>query len=367
MSSSYSVQKILNIFGADINRNTLIKAELQGQIPVPQRQETGAIKRRAWTIMDLPKIGERYGFLKKPESPLCLTFFTTKGGVLKTTLALNFCRLCALHNMKVVVVGLDLQGDISGTLGFNNDLEEAENMEAAISRLSSTRGLYDLKQAEIDLLDLIQPTDIPTLFYIPETPELVQLEQAISLSNRREYWLKEQVVDKLKAHFDLVIIDCSPNWNRLVTNALVASDVLISPLECKINNFRNFTVFRSFLNDFKSELKLNFESIFIPTRFTSTRKLSSEIKNWYLANVQGCMHASVRESAQGEDATALKLSLPEFAPTSLVADEMREILLEAWARILPLGKKHSVHAHPAPLHPSIAFKSVDTNLQKEAR
>ncbi len=337
----YSVQKILNIFGSDINRNTIIKAELQGQIPTPLRQKTGAIKRRAWTIEDLPKIGERYGFLKNFIEPYCLSFFATKGGVLKTTLALNTARICALHNIKTVVIGLDLQGDMTGALGSNNDIEEAENMESAIHRMSTIRGLCDYKNEDVTLDSLLQPTDIPTLWYIPETPELVQLEQIISLSNRREYWLKENVVEKLKNQFDLVILDCSPNWNRLVTNALVACDSLISPLECKINNFRNFTFFRSFLNDFKKELNLNFETIFVPTRFTSTRKLSVEIKNWYRSNVPGCTHGSIRESAHGEEATAMKLSLPEYAPTSLVADEMRELFLEIWSRLPSVNKRET--------------------------
>ena len=184
------------------------------------------------------------------------------------------------------------------------------------------------------LLDLALPTDIPTLFYIPENPELVQLEQAISLRNNRDQWLKEHVIQPLHEHFDLVVLDCSPNWNRLVTNALVACDVLVSPLECKINNFRNFSVFRPFLEDFRRDLKLTFEQIFVPTRFTSTRKLSAEIRSWYLANVPECIHGVIRESVYGEEATATRLSIPEYSPTSVAGDEMREVLLLIWNRTL---------------------------------
>ena len=72
-----------------------------------------------------------------------------------------------------------------------------------------------------------------------------------SLGNihRREFWIKEKIIDKLKKDFDLVIMDCSPNWNQLTTNALVGCDVLISPLECKINNFRNSNVLSKAEND----------------------------------------------------------------------------------------------------------------------
>lgn len=341
MSSYYSVRKILNIFGSDINRNTLLKAEGHGQIPSPERQETGSIKRRAWTITHLPAIGERYGFLRKLDKPTALSVFTTKGGVLKTTLSLNIARMAALHNIKTCVVGLDLQGDISTALGFNSDIEDSENMEEAINRLERVNGLYSFQEGRHSLDSILLTTDIPTLAYIPETPELVQLEQAISIKNNREFWLKEKIIDPLKKHFDLIIMDCSPNWNRLVTNALVASDILVSPLECKINNFRNYSVFKPLIDGFKKDLKLDFEQIYVPTRFTSTRKLSAEIRSWYLANVPGCVHGAIRESVHGEEATALRLSLPEHNPSSLVADEMREILLQIWNRIAELAKRNT--------------------------
>lgn len=343
-TSQFGIQKILKIFGSDATRSAVIKAELGGQIPEPKRKQTGSLKRRMWSIEDLPGIGERYGFLKKPERPMCVAVFTTKGGVLKTTLALNLARMAALHNIRTCVVGLDMQGDITAALGFNNDLEESEDMQTAISRLNSTHGLSDVYSGERSLDEVLRPTDIPTLFFIPETPELVALEQLITNKHRREYWLKESVVEPLKKQFDLVILDCSPNWNRLITNALVASDALVSPLECKINNFRNFQVFREFLDAFKTELKLDFDFIFVPSRFTSTRKLSTEIRGWYLANVQGCVHGAIRETVMGEEAVAMHVSLPEYAPSSLVADEMREILLEIWSRlsdVLRRGKSHS--------------------------
>ncbi len=333
MSQNYTVQKIINLFGGQPHRNTLLKADSLGQIPTPKRLSTGVVKRRIWTTEDLPYIGERYGFLKPFEKSIAISVFTPKGGVLKTTLALNVARLAALHNIKTCVVGLDLQGDISNALGLSDDVEEAENMEMAIARLNQTKGLYDFQQKTFSLSNILLSTDLPPLSYIPETPELIQLEQIISLRDRREYWLKEQVIDPLKKQFDLIIMDCSPNWNRLVTNALVASDVLISPLECKINNFRNCTTFRSFLEEFKNSLKLEFETIFVPTRFTSTRKLSAEIRNWYLSHIPGCTHGVIRESSHGEESMARKISLPEQAATSLAADEMRELMLEIWSRI----------------------------------
>jgi len=335
----FTFKKIVSIFGAEVSRNALIRAEESGQIPSPERLETGSVKRRSWTIDDLPTIGEKYGYLKKPERPIVISTFTTKGGVLKTTLALNIARTAALHNIRTCVVGLDLQGDVSLALGMNSGIEDAADMDEAIQNLRSPKGLFDVQQEELTLDDVVTSTDIPTLSFIPETPELVHLEQHITAMNRREYWLKDKVIEPLKKKFDLIILDCSPNWNRLVTNALAASDVLISPLECKINNFRNFEAFIKFLNSFKKEMGLNFQTVFVPTRFSSNRKLSVDIKNWYMSNASGCIHSTIRESAAGEEAMAQNLSLPEYAPTSLQADEMREVLREVWSRIVDASKK----------------------------
>ena len=80
----------------------------------------------------------------------------------------------------------------------------------------------------------------------------------------------------------------------------------------------------------------------MPTKFTSTRKLSAEIRSWYLAYVPGCTGGAIRESVHGEEAIASHLSLPEYCPTSIVADEMREVIQEVWARLNDAAKQQSM-------------------------
>lgn len=333
MDRIYTIQKILKIFNSTIARDTLIKAEAAGLIPMSRRRAAGTIRTRIWSSSDLPKIGERYGFLKKPAQPVCIAVFTTKGGVLKTTLGVNIARMAALHNIKTCVVGLDLQGDITSALGFNSDLEDSEDMESAIERINSVPGLGDVFGKKSSVQDVLQPTEFPTLSVIPETADLVALDKAISAKSRREYWLREQVVNPLKEKFDLIVLDCSPNWNQLISNALAACDVLISPLECKINQFRNLQVFQLLVEEYKKDLNLNYKHLYIPTRFSSTRRLSSEIRSWYLQNIKGVTHGCIRESTQGEESIASHQSLPEYASSSLVADEMRELLKEIWSHL----------------------------------
>lgn len=326
--SFFTLKKVSQIFGEDVHltKSKLIELEKNKLIPKLKQMKRGATKVKGWDSHDLPEIGEQLGFLTRPKKPLAISVFTTKGGVLKTTLSLNLARVAALHNIKTCVVGLDVQGDITTALGHDGEYENYSGIEDVISRIDSIKGLADIFSGKSILEDVIVPTDLPNLFLIPETPELVAMNDSINNINKREFWLKDRIVDKLKQNFDLIIMDCSPNWNKLTTNALVASDALISPLECKINNFRNFKVFQEFLREFKEDMSLKFDQIFIPTKFSLNKKLSLEIKDWYESNVDGCLHDGIRESVSGEEATALNISMIEHAPNSKVSAEFKQIV-----------------------------------------
>ncbi len=332
------------MYGGPELKPTLEKLESMGELPPLRKYRSGALFRSGWFLNDLPAIGEKVGFFSPLKTPVSMAVFTTKGGVLKSTLALNLARTCALHNLKTCVVGLDIQGDITTALGFENDLEDSSDLQQIISKLNKTKGLADYFSGQARLSEIICPTDLKTLFLIPETPELVAFNDSLSNINRREFWIKEKVVDPLKEHFDVIIMDCSPNWNKLTTNALVACDNLISPLECKINNFRNFKVFGHFLLEFKEEMNLDFENVFIPTRFNSNRKLSLEILQWYRENVAGHTKEGVRESVLGEEATALNKSFLELAPSKDAAIEMRKLLQEVFIRLQESFKRRNENA-----------------------
>ncbi|MCB0420065.1 MAG: ParA family protein [Bdellovibrionales bacterium] len=328
---AYAAPKLLKLFSftdsPDFTLDDLFEAEKAGKIP----NFTGR-RKSSWTLPQIGAIGEQFGFLAKPQKPVVITSFITKGGVLKSTLVLNLARMAALHNIKTCVVGLDMQGDITAALGCQQDLENASDLHEALTQLSAIRGLPEVMFQKSSPLDLIVETDIPQLSLIPETPELVALEQSLTLKIRREFWLKENVIEPLKQEFDLIVLDASPNWNQLITNALAASDLLLSPLECKINNFRNLKMFQSFIAEFKHDLQLQFDHFYIPTRFSEQRKLSREIFDWYQSHLDNCSSIPIRESVAGEEASALNQSIPEYSPSSPVALEMNSILKMIWNR-----------------------------------
>ena len=133
--------------------------------------------------------------------------------------------------------------------------------------------------------------------------------------------------------YELIILDCPPSWSHLITNALVACDVLLSPLECKISQFNSLPIFKDHLAAFRHTMNLKYKHLYIPSRFASNKRLSSDIKNWYAANLERVSTGVMRESVIGEESIGSKMSIPEYAPTSLYANEMRELVQEVWSML----------------------------------
>lgn len=329
---------IKNLFNLTHTKSAILKAESEGRIPEAHRLPVGENGRvqRIWDYSQISRIGELYGFLKKPSRPYVIANFSTKGGILKSTIALNIARTHALHNIKTIVIDLDPQGDSSRNLGLDISEESVDSLEEANEILGGINGLFDLKQGSAKLTDLIQDTDIPTLQFIPATSELIALMDLLNSEVRREYWLKDFVVRPLQQMgYELVIIDLAPSWSIYTSNALTAADLLISPLETKIAHWRNHQAFIQQLEKFidKMKLKEQLDKIFIPVKTSGTRKLSTQIKQYYHNNVKNCSPCSIRESIVGEEAVAKRLSVIEYANNNTLSEDFREFLIELNSKI----------------------------------
>lgn len=298
-------------------------------------------------------IWKEFGSLGEMGKSQVVTFFTTKGGVLKTSLAFNFARFAALSGKKTLVVGLDMQSDMTNCLLGEHESDQEESLHDALDKMDQHKGLFEYFNREVSLEETIQKTDLKNLFFIAESPKLALLNDGISLLNRREYWLRDKVVNPLRDQFDFIIFDCSPNWNRLTTNALCSCDLLISPIECKINNFKNLEVFQALLSEIKSDLMLTFNSLYVPTRYSKGKKLGHEILEWYQDNISNCTRSYIRESIESEEAIALGMSIIEYRPASKCADDFKAVFKEISENI---KRKEAiangpVHQHfSAPIH-----------------
>ncbi|AZG77853.1 ParA family protein [Methylocystis rosea] len=157
-------------------------------------------------------------------SPRIFVLANQKGGVGKTTTAINLGTALAAVGEEVLVIDLDPQGNASTGLG--------------VDRHQRTISTYDVLLGESSLADAIIATAVPRLSIAPSTLDLLGVELEIANDKDRAYRLKRAFAELAADHDDerrysYILIDCPPSLNLLTINALASSDAVVVPLQCE--------------------------------------------------------------------------------------------------------------------------------------
>lgn len=166
----------------------------------------------------LSQKNKRYGSsLTTASVPRILSIANQKGGVGKTTTAINLATAMSAVGKRVLLVDLDPQGNASTGLG--------------VKRSSIVKSTYDLIFNDAGVTEAAVQSKVPGLSVVPSSIHLSGAEIELVTADRREYRLREAL--RVPLPYDYIIIDCPPSLSLLTLNALVATDSIVVPLQCE--------------------------------------------------------------------------------------------------------------------------------------
>jgi chromosome partitioning protein len=217
-------------------------------------------------------------------SPRILTLANQKGGVGKTTTAINLATALAAIGERVLIIDLDPQGNASTGLG--------------ISRNDRSVSSYDLLVGEATIAEAAIQTSVPNVAIVASTMDLLGVELTIAGQSDRAFKLRNALKQLTELRMgdkpvSYVLIDCPPSLNLLTVNSLVAADAVLVPLQCEFFALEGLSQLLQTIEQIRSTLnpRLSIQGV-VMTMFDKRNNLSEQV----LADVRSEMGDLVYET-----------------------------------------------------------------------
>lgn len=266
--------------------------------------------------------------MKKQRNIKVIAISNQKGGVGKTTTAVNFGAALADRGKRVLVIDLDPQGNCSTHLGV-----DIYNLE---------RSMYDVLTADMPLAEVVQPTGMPNLFCAPSNIDLSGAEVEMVAAVGRETILKEAIDEWANPEdanaesqvvgtgFDYVLIDCPPSLGLLCVNALAAADEIIIPMQTEFFALQGMSKLMDVVQVIRKRInsRLHVGGI-IACRMDTRTRLALEVLDDIKSHFPDLLFATrIRQNVKLAESPSFGRTVLEYAPESNGAEDYRSLAAE---------------------------------------
>ena len=263
----------------------------------------------------------------RPRSCRMITIANQKGGVGKTTSAVNLAACLALHGARVLVVDLDPQGNASTAL--------------AVEHRAGTASVYNVLVDDQPLASIVQAVaDIPGLYCAPATIDLAGAEIELVPLVAREARLSRALADYDASSLDYILIDCPPSLGLLTVNALVAAAEVLIPIQCEYYALEGLEQLLRTIDLVKSHLNPTlYVSTILLTMYDGRTRLASQVAEEVREHFgEVVLSTVIPRSVRVSEAPSYGQSVMTYDPGSSGAQAYLEAAREVADRAAELGQ-----------------------------
>jgi len=275
---------------------------------------------RPWPDMPEP------GAPKRPPQGIIVALTNQKGGVGKTTTAINLGAALAETGRRVLLVDFDPQGSLSIGLGINPHTLD--------------HSVYDLliPRQPVGIDQVIVASDVEGLDILPANIDLSAAEVQLVSEVAREQTLT-RVLDQVKHDYDLILIDCAPSLGLLTINALTAADYVLIPLECEFFALRGVALLTDTIAKVQERLNSQLKVLgVVPTMFDHRTLHAREVLERVLdAFGEQVFHTVIRRTIKFPETTVAGEPITTYASASGGAQAYRSLAREVLMRLASPG------------------------------